>query len=240
MPRSSALRNSSKSAPGMRVFALGPSEHVSLSLLKRVGFRSTPVAKADFRLAVDGGVDAWLKLKLPPHLAVGDWDSVKPATRKRLDDFPHLTLPREKDRSDLYHALRMARLIGGTELVAAGLTGGRADHALGVLLDFTHAAAELGFRRLRVIGADADYEWIRPEMGTCELDVIPGRVFSLFAVDGPAIGVSLEGAEFPLKGATLEPGSHGLSNCRNKAGSVRVRVKRGTVLVIVPRPIARS
>jgi thiamine pyrophosphokinase len=64
----------------------------------------------------------------------------------------------------------------------------------------------------------------------------PGELVSLFALHGPAEGVSTEGLEYPLSDDRLEPGSsRGVSN-RFVADAARVRVERGLLLAVRPGP----
>ena len=49
--------------------------------------------------------------------------------------------------------------------------------------------------------------------GERELAGEPGDLLTLVAVNGPAVGVTTDGLEYPLRGETLEPGSsRGVSN----------------------------
>jgi thiamine pyrophosphokinase len=62
----------------------------------------------------------------------------------------------------------------------------------------------------------------------------PGELVSLFALHGPAEGVSTDGLVYRLDGETLAPGSsRGLSN-RFAAPEARIRVERGVLLAVRP------
>jgi thiamine pyrophosphokinase len=150
-------------------------------------------------------------------------------------------LPTAKDRSDLWFALGLARQIAHSEkgrestrkleIVALGVRGGRPDHHLAMLLDCSDFVTRARGRiALSVRGPDADYHWVTP--GRLAFRGL-GRVFSIFSIGGVAQGVSLSGAEYPLKQARLSPSSHGLSN-RARRGICRLSVGKGCVLVILP------
>src|SRR5262249_29262497 len=92
---------------------------------------SINLTSGDLRIGVDGGTDVWLKAGLSPHLAVGDWDSLR--SRNVLNTIPRLTYSPEKDESDLFLAARAAIDLGARSIVCAGVTGGRLDHHLASL-----------------------------------------------------------------------------------------------------------
>src|SRR4051812_12235708 len=87
-------------------------------------------------VAVDGGLKLLRRAGLEPDFAVGDWDSLSPGRpAAALRGILHFTLPRDKDRSDLYYACRAAIAAGANDLVCLGVTGGRPDHQLAALFD---------------------------------------------------------------------------------------------------------
>ncbi len=184
-------------------------------------------------VAIDGGLDVCVKAGVPVTLAVGDWDSLSARSRRLLKRTEHLTLPRRKDQSDLAAALKLARAWSKrAELVCLGVTGGLPDYQLASLLDLS-VASEQG----PVIAADEQavyYFFSAKDLRGASLQVPVARKarFSVFALGGSASGVSITGAEYALKNASLREGSHGLSNVARLA-QVRVSVKRGRLAVIV-------
>jgi thiamine pyrophosphokinase len=182
-------------------------------------------------VAADGGADVALALGLHVDVAVGDFDSVSPAglaalerAGTRLDRHPTA-----KDATDLELALDEALRLGARRVVVFGDAGGRLDHLLGTLLLLaadSYAAAEvearLGDARVHVVRREQTFA------GT------PGETISLFAVHGPAVGVTTEGLLYPLRGETLAPGaSRGISN-ELAAPEARVSLEAGVLLVLRP------
>lgn len=84
----------------------------------------------DFLICADGGWACARQFGLMPQLVVGDFDSMPPAMRP---DVPTLTLPTEKDDTDLVVCLHEGRKRGYTEFILAGAIGGRFDHTLSCL-----------------------------------------------------------------------------------------------------------
>lgn len=188
----------------------------------------------DLRVAVDGGLKVFRKIGWKPHFAVGDWDSL--GTEKvshALRGIFHLTLPRHKDRSDLYYACRAAVSAGATDLVCLGVTGGRADHQLATLFDLSEIAHE-GGRELSVLAVDNEtrYYFLSEKHPELSVDLVPGQTVSVFALEGEARGVTLQGFKYPLKNAVLQPSSHGLSNIALKT-QCSIKVGKGRLVVLV-------
>jgi thiamine pyrophosphokinase len=183
-------------------------------------------------ITIDGGTRIALASKRVPTLAVGDWDSLGPSAVKLLakHSIPHITLRKDKDRSDTWYALQAAIRAGARDVIALGLTGGRPDHHLAVLLDFADAAPN--FRTLSLRGPEAEYHFVSRALTVRKK---PGqKLFSVFALPHTARGVTLTGAKYPLRAATLEPSSHGLSNAFTQS-RCRISVKQGTLLLVIPR-----
>ena len=84
----------------------------------------------DFLICADGGWARARQFGLTPQLVVGDFDSMPLAM---CPDVPTLTLPTEKDDTDLVVCLHEGRKRGYTEFILAGAIGGRFDHTLSCL-----------------------------------------------------------------------------------------------------------
>ena len=184
-------------------------------------------------IAADGGLEHAHALGLDVGLAVGDFDSASPAAVSAAQE-QGVRVERhaaDKDATDLELALDAALTAAPARVLVLAGVGERLDHllsALHVLGSPRYAAVEVDGR----VGA-AHVHVIRDERA---LTGVPGEVISLFALHGPAEGVSTEGLEYPLAGETLEPGSsRGVSN-RFAAEAARVRVERGILLAVRPGP----
>ena len=177
--------------------------------------------------AVVIGADGGAAVGVPVDLAVGDFDSV-PA--EALAAIPRVERhPAAKDATDLELALAAALREGAERVLVVGSAGGRLDHLLGSLLLLaaeTYAGvqvdAQLGSAVVHVV------------RGTRTLRAEEGDVVSLFALHGPAHGVTTEGLLYPLHGETLEPGSsRGTSNVF-AAPEATVTVGSGVVVAVRP------
>lgn len=180
-------------------------------------------------IAADGGLDHVYAMGLRVDLLVGDLDSVTAAAlaRARAEGVAIDHHPAAKDETDLELALDHVRARGIDRALVLGAGGGRLDHALGNLL-------LLASERYASIELDA---WI----GDATVSVVrvrrrfsfrAGDVVSLFAVGGPAFGVTTHGLEYPLRHEMLSPGSsRGISNVVLD-GPIMVEVADGVLLAV--------
>jgi thiamine pyrophosphokinase len=199
--------------------------------------QSLDLTRDDLRIGVDGGTEIWLKAGLAPHLAVGDWDSLR--SRAMLDSVPHLTYSKEKDESDLFLAARAAMDLGARSLICVGVTGGRPDHQLASMYDLSRiASGQLGkVRAVATIGPEGVTHFLSKRIPAWTEKLKVGQTVSLLALGGAAKGVSAHGFKHALKNASLPCSSLGLSNVV-KTSSVKVELKSGNLIVFIPSGVS--
>jgi thiamine pyrophosphokinase len=216
-----------------RAVLLGPMLLRMSPIERRKVLADLELTSGDLRIGVDGGTDVWLKAGLPPHLAVGDWDSLR--NRQVLNAIPHLTYSPEKDESDLFLAARAAIDLGARSIICAGVTGGRPDHQLASIYDLSRiAAGQLGkVRAVATVGPEGTTHYLSGKIPSWKEKLRIGQTVSILAVGGAARGVSLQGFKHPLRNASLACSSLGVSNLV-KSPAVKVELKRGSLIVFVP------
>jgi thiamine pyrophosphokinase len=185
-------------------------------------------------IAADSGVSEAERLGFHVDLLVGDLDSADPAAVARVEAAGGAVQrhPTDKDASDLELAMEAAVAAEVRRIVVIGGDRGRLDHLLGNALLLasprwagTEIDAVLGSATLHVV------------RDTRAFDGAPDELISLYAVNGPARGVSTDGLRWSLRAADLVPGSSlGLSNMFVETRA-RVQVKAGVVLAIRPRDV---
>lgn len=190
-----------------------------------------PLPEDALVLAADSGLHLADRLGWRVDRVVGDMDSTAPARLERAEaeGVPVERHPADKDRTDLAIAMDVAMRHQPRAITVVGGHGGRLDHLManvGLLAAdtyaSTHVTAHMGPATITVIRYDA------------ALNGRPGSLVSLLAVHGPAIGVTSHGLRFPLRDATLEPGSsQGVSN-EFVGPRASVRVDGGVLLAIQP------
>jgi thiamine pyrophosphokinase len=189
-------------------------------------------------IAADAGVDHAIALGLSIDLAVGDMDSVSLAGLAHLQQerIPTELHRPDKEASDGELALHAAMRSQPDRIVlVCGGGQDRLDHLLVTIAlltspDLTGRRVEawVGATHVSVLRDDDTVWWA----GTS------GRMVTLLAVNGPAIGVRTVGLTFPLHDETLQPwSSRGLSN-ESVDGTAVVSLRRGLLLVIRPNAAA--
>ena len=184
---------------------------------------SSIISQGDFIICADGGYNHAAAMGITPNLLVGDMDSIKGSAQAGET----IELPRDKDDTDTYFALREGLSRGYKEFILLGALGGRLDHtyaniaSIEFLLDNNAAGT--------IISGDSIITMIKNG----------GREFtgeykylSVFAYGGEASGVSISGVKYPLNNATLSP-SHpiGISN-EIVGGSAVVSVRDGCLVIM--------
>ena len=188
----------------------------------------------DFRIGVDSGALFLLKSGFPPHLAIGDFDSVteeeKEAIRAAAAEYRDCD-PVAKDLTDSEMAVREALRRGFERIVLWGAIGSRFDHSLANvhLLKQAHDAGS------ELIVADENND-IRLCADRVRIDAEDGfKYVSLLPLTPEVRGVTLEGFRYPLRNAVLKLGwSLGVSNELERVSGT-ITVGEGLLLVIRSR-----
>ncbi|HLJ54849.1 MAG TPA: thiamine diphosphokinase [Chthonomonadaceae bacterium] len=184
---------------------------------------------ADLVIATDGAAHKAAALGLAPDVICGDFDSLDRAIAEHA--FPEaefLALP-DQSLADLEKALRLARERGATEATFLGAGGGRVDHALTAVALLLRYASELPLTLLHDGSAVRAVAGGAAAPGRLSLRTRPGDTISLIAFDGHN-RVTLTGVRWPLDGAALPVGTHGVSNVA-AADVVDVQVTAGAIVV---------
>ena len=180
-------------------------------LTEIAGFPDLP-DKVDLVIAVDGGANHCHRLGIVPDILIGDLDSIAPDVLQGLQDKDvamHLHPPR-KDATDLELALDLAMERGARAIYLLAGLGGRWDMSLANVL----LLASKKYQPLRCTVVEPTCTMYVLHPGTVfTVSGAPGQRVSLLPLAGTVRGVTLQGFEYPLKDATLHPGStQGISN----------------------------
>jgi thiamine pyrophosphokinase len=196
----------------------------SPGLLRRVAGR------ADLVVAADGGARYALEAGVVPDLIVGDMDSLGEDLAREVERRGACLErhPVRKDKMDGHLAVLAARERGATAAYLLCAVGGR----LGALFAVTHillAAERIGLHTSVV--ADRGRMFV-VEAGSRKVEGASQDSISIFPLSGPAAGVTLEGMEYPLENATLEPGDTLGFHNELIGTQARVSVGEGALLVV--------
>jgi thiamine pyrophosphokinase len=196
----------------------------SSDLLRRVAGR------ADLVVAADGGARYALEAGVVPDLVVGDLDSLgedlaREVERRGASLERH---PVRKDKMDGHLAVLAARERGATAADVLCALGGR----LGALFAVTHIlllAERIGLQSSVV--ADRGRMFV-VEDGSRMVEGDPQDSISIFPLSGPAAGVTIEGMEYPLENAPLEPGDTLGFHNELIGDQATISVEEGALLVV--------
>ncbi|RMF58055.1 MAG: thiamine diphosphokinase, partial [Calditrichaeota bacterium] len=83
----------------------------------------------DVIIAADGGALKALRMGYPPHVVVGDLDSITPEFQEQYPDIRFIRKP-SQELNDLEKTLMFCQSEGLTHLTLLGITGERVDHTL--------------------------------------------------------------------------------------------------------------
>lgn len=181
----------------------------------------------DFVIAADGGLTYAKRCGITPDLVVGDFDSLKEPPDDGLNI---VTLPQEKDDTDMAAALSEGWRRGFRIFHIYGGTGGRLDHTLANI----QCVAELARRGGR--GYLFDKDAVITAIWNCGI-TFPADArgtISVFAHSETAVGVYEQGLKYSLADATLcNTRPIGISNeFTGEPSSISVR--EGTLVIIYP------
>lgn len=178
--------------------------------------------QAQFRLAADGAVN-WLEpIGLEPDLVLGDLDS------QELERFPQVKRLEVKDQSqtDADKALVHIEEQGYTKILLFGALGGRADmslYSLFLLLRYRHLQLELRNGPERIFRAER----------RAEIEAPIGARISFLPLGGTVSGLNLEGVQWLLKDASLDPSGILSASNRVTESPVRLSYHEGDLLVFL-------
>lgn len=180
------------------------------------------ISDGDFVIGADGGCQTLEANHIPISFAVGDWDSGR---MPQVEDA--LTVPVEKDDTDMMLAVKEGMKRGYTEFhLYGGMGGERCDHTLAniqTLIYLTRRGAQ-GFL----------YSDTQTITVLCDGEITyehPHGTLSVFA-SGEATGVSLSGVYYPAEQIQLTDGFPlGVSNHFTDE-TATIKVEHGTLIIV--------
>jgi thiamine pyrophosphokinase len=191
-------------------------------------------------IAADGGLDHARAAGLDPAVLVGDLDSISALglawATEHVEVVKH---PVDKAATDTELAIAHAASLRPDRLLLIAGQGDRLDHAVAAL-------GALGAPELAGIGSlearrGTDQLHVLHSPHRVVLDLPAGTVFSVLAMHGPASGVTVTGARWPLTDHALAPlVGLGVSNVATPTPDepLTVSVAGGIVTVVVPGAVS--
>jgi thiamine pyrophosphokinase len=179
----------------------------------------------DLIIAADGGLLPLLQAGITPHLLIGDFDSME----KPNLPIETITLPIEKDDTDMVFGIKEGFRRGCTEfLIYGGLGGSRLSHTLANIQLLSFVQAQGG--KATLVGGSTKLFLLQKESMVFEKQ--QKGTLSVFAYT-PTATVTLQGLYYPLEKAQITNGFPlGVSN-HFTGKEAKITVHDGQVLVVV-------
>ncbi|MCR4922389.1 MAG: thiamine diphosphokinase [Lachnospiraceae bacterium] len=181
----------------------------------------------DFFIYCDGGLDHLKALGRKADLIVGDFDShEKPDVEEET-----IVLPREKDDTDTFFAVKEGIRRGFDDFLIIGAIGKRFDHSLGNISILLYLDKNL--KKGCIIDDYSEMELVSDKVSYIEDSY---DYFSLLNITGLARGIDIKGAKFPLSDGEISCDyQYGISNEVLPGERAEVSVREGRLLLVKVR-----
>ncbi len=183
------------------------------------------IEKEAFIICADAGYANAKAMGLHVDLAIGDWDSI---SKEEIIADEIITLPHEKDDTDLHFAAKYTVEQKFEEVQLLGVLGGRFDHTIANINTLTFLTKQHVF----AYAQDETTYCTVIENSSITLPRKENKYISVFSLCEKSKGVSLKGLHYPLQNATIYNSFPvGVSNEFEKDEAV-ISVEDGTLLII--------
>jgi thiamine pyrophosphokinase len=189
-------------------------------------------------ISTDGAVNSLMARGHLPHIVVGDLDSLDPRIRELLPPSVEVVEIPCQDSTDLEKAFRLALERGASEVVVAGIGGGRLDHAITNLAILHKFRREVPIRLIEPSG----YGILMAAENCHERFAFKGplgRTVSLVPF-GAVEEVRTVGLRYPLNGESLTWGVREGQSNEAVAEEVVIEIRSGVLLVFSDEAMGRA
>lgn len=190
------------------------------------GLDFQPTAQ-DMVIAADGGYRILCEAGIRPDLVIGDFDSLGAAPAEEQV----IVLPRVKDITDTWAAIREGETRGFRRFFLYGCTGGRLDHTLANI----QTAADVAARGMECRIYDKSQIITAVCSGTVGFDPSHRGFVSVFSHSDCCTGVCIRGMKYELEQAELS-NSFPLGVSNEFLGvPARITISTGTAVIVYDR-----
>lgn len=188
------------------------------------------ITEDTYLIGADSGANCLYDYNIEPDLLVGDFDSID---KVAFDYFKKSKCtidiyPKEKDFTDTEIAVKKAIKMKPNEIVLLGCTGSRIDHLLGnigmlkiCMQKGVNACIKDKNNNVRLIDTSTSLS------GTV------GQIFSVQSYGDEIIGLTIEGAKYPLNNYNLKIGESITISNEFAVPKVLIEFKSGTMLIML-------
>ncbi|MBK5240714.1 thiamine diphosphokinase [Clostridium sp.] len=188
------------------------------------------ITEGTFIIAADSGANCLYDYKILPNLLLGDFDSISKKVLKYFEKSQCIIdiYPTEKDFTDTEIAVKKAINMKPSEIVLLGCTGSRVDHLLGNIGMLKKCLKNSV--SAHIVDENND---IRLSNATTILNGTVGQIFSVQAYGDEVIGLTIDGAKYPLNNYNLKIGESITISNEFVSSNVKLNFKSGTLMIIL-------
>ncbi|MDD6728595.1 MAG: thiamine diphosphokinase [Eubacteriales bacterium] len=176
-----------------------------------------------FIISADSGYKKCVKLGLEPDLIIGDFDS----SEKPQTDAETIVLPVRKDDTDTFYSVKEAVKRGFNDILILGGIGSRIDHTYDNILCLNYCAD----RNINAVMLNKNNK-IRVLTNDTIFESDGYKYFSLFALFGDCVDLTITGAEYNVTDYTLTADCPLAQSNELKDEKVQLKFKSGKILLI--------
>ncbi len=176
----------------------------------------------DYLIAADGGASHLKALQIEPDITLGDFDSLGYTPRGAL------VLPKEKDDTDVFFAVKLALKKGFDAYILHGCYGKRPDHTLANIQVLAHMSRA---GKKAYMPADG---WMISAItdASMEFEKRSSGLISVFSASETACGVNISGLKYLLNDFDMSADMPvGVSNEFIGKESM-ISVRKGTIIIM--------
>lgn len=204
----------------MKCYIIGSAPVADLSILKNIEKQEN-----DIVICADGGFEYAKAAGIKPDIIVGDFDSTVCAPSENECEIRKFN--KDKDYTDARIAVDTGLEKGYTNFELYACSGGRFDHMFANILLLLFLCKK--GCNAKMVDRDAQYYFIDKDL---ILNNKNKRTISLFSIEQPVEGITLEGLKYPLNNYYLNPDdSIGISNVIISENA-KIKIKSGKLLVV--------
>lgn len=209
----------------MKVIIISGGNPPSEKLLKK------EITEDTFLIGADSGANCLYTYNIKPDVLVGDFDSID---KEVFDYFKKSNCiidiyPTEKDYTDTEIAVKKALSMKPNEIVLLGCTGSRVDHLLGNI-GMLKTCLQNGVNAC--IKDENNNIWLVDTGASLKGTV--GETFSVQSYGDEIIGLTIEGAKYPLNNYNLKIGQSIAISNEFAGPQVQFKFKAGMLMIILP------
>lgn len=181
-------------------------------------FHKKLLRDSDLIICADGGAENAISLKITPDYIIGDMDSIKKSTLKKLNK-THIITDKNQDKTDTQLAIELAQKFKPKEIIILGAIGTRIDHTLANIFRLNS--------KIKIIDNKNEIDLVEKQI---TLQGKKNDTVSIIALTDVK-GLTYSGLKWKVKNKNVKAGWIGISNkiVKKKAS---ITLKKGKILVI--------